>query len=376
MSIKEKIQRNLLLLPGWRTKRKIVVIESDDWGAVRTPDKSILLALKKSNPLIEKDLMTQLDSIESNDDLSALFEVLQSVKDKNNHPAVITANTIVANPDFDRIAETGFNYYHFEKFTNTLNSYSGRDKVMQLIHEGIAKNIYQPQFHGREHLNVRQWMNALQSENILLLEAFQYKTYSIPINSKISKRNNLMSAFDYEDMSEKLELNKIVSEGMMIFEEIFGFLSDSFIATTYVWDSSLEQELFQQGIKFIQGIPFQHIPSPGDNWYKKKFHYTGQKNKLGQTYIVRNASFEPYMAKDSDEVGECMQRIGMAFSWGKPAIISSHRVNYIGSLDEKNRSVNLLLLKQLLNKIVKRWPDVEFMSSDKLGNLISNNIES
>ena len=29
--------RNLSNLPGWRTSRKIVVIESDDWGTIRMP---------------------------------------------------------------------------------------------------------------------------------------------------------------------------------------------------------------------------------------------------------------------------------------------------------------------------------------------------
>ena len=44
----------------------------------------------------------------------------------------------------------------------------------------------------------------------------------------------------------------------------------------------------------------------------------------------------------------------------------------MGSLDEKNRTQNLKLLKTLLHKIVKKWPDVEFMSSDELAGLINN----
>ena len=371
MTLKERIQRNLMLLPGWRTDRKIVVIESDDWGSIRTPNKEALASLKKINPLIEDDLMTQLDSIESNTDLLALFEVLHSVKDKNNHPAIITANTIVANPDFDRIAASGFKLYFYEKFTNTLDLYPGRDNVKGLINEGMAENIYKPQFHGREHVNVKQWLSALQNGNKEILEAFRLKTFGMPLQNKLSKRNNLMSAFDYEDESGKSELNKIVIEGTNLFNEIFGFFSASFIATTYVWDTSLELTLKKQGIKFMQGIPYQYIPKPGADWYKRKFHFTGQKNNLGQIYLIRNAPFEPYMNKDNNDlVEECLQRIAMTFRWGKPAIIGSHRVNFIGSLNENNRTRNLKLLKQLLFQVVKRWPDVEFMSSDKLGELI------
>ena len=59
-----------------------------------------------------------------------------------------------------------------------------------------------------------------------------------------------------------------------------------------------------------------------------------------------------------------------AFACGTPAIITSHRVNFIGSLDLKNRTENLQKFSELLSEILKRWPDVEFMTSDALGNLI------
>ena len=34
MPLKTKLMRNLSNLPGWRTKKKIVVLESDDWGSM------------------------------------------------------------------------------------------------------------------------------------------------------------------------------------------------------------------------------------------------------------------------------------------------------------------------------------------------------
>jgi hypothetical protein len=50
-------------------------------------------------------------------DLKALFEVLHSVNDKNGNPAIITANTIVANPGFDKISDSDYQEYHYEPFT-------------------------------------------------------------------------------------------------------------------------------------------------------------------------------------------------------------------------------------------------------------------
>ena len=60
----------------------------------------------------------------------------------------------------------------------------------------------------------------------------------------------------------------------------------------------------------------------------------------------------------------------------RPAIISSHRVNYVGFLDERNRDKNLKLLKTLLDKILNKWPDVEFLSSDEMGLIINEHILS
>ena len=70
-----------------------------------------------------------------------------------------------------------------------------------------------------------------------------------------------------------------------------------------------------------------------------------------------------------------MSEISSAFLWKHPAVICSHRVNFIGGLNEKNRDQNLLFLKKLLSEIVKLWPDVEFMSSNQLGNLIQSDIK-
>ena len=43
----------------------------------------------------------------------------------------------------------------------------------------------------------------------------------------------------------------------------------------------------------------------------------------------------------------------------------------MGDLDPTNRTKNLKLLDDLLKSITKRWPDVEFLTSDQLGDLIA-----
>jgi hypothetical protein len=87
---------------------------------------------------------------------------------------------------------------------------------------------------------------------------------------------------------------------------------------------------------------------------------------LGQRYLIRNAFFEPSLDPQFDWVSDCLKRIKIAFHCKKPAIIGSHRLNYIGFIEESNRTKNLAQLKILLKEIVKRWPKVEFIASDEL----------
>ncbi len=92
----------------------------------------------------------------------------------------------------------------------------------------------------------------------------------------------------------------------------------------------------------------------------------GEKKSNGQFFTIRNANFEPSLNPNTNWIETVLQDVYWAFFWGKPAIINSHRLNFIGSLEEKNRTQNLKLLKKILHKIVERWPDVRFVSSDQL----------
>ncbi|MBK8852991.1 MAG: hypothetical protein IPN10_02550 [Saprospiraceae bacterium] len=128
--------------------------------------------------------------------------------------------------------------------------------------------------------------------------------------------------------------------------------------------------LSENGIESIQGLSYQYIPNPGGN-YKRKYHYTGQINKWGQRYLVRNVFFEPSLLPQIDWVNKCLQEIEIAFRMKKAAIIGSHRVNFIGSIVPENSSVNLRLFENLLIQILKKWPDVQFITSGELTDILN-----
>ena len=171
----------------------------------------------------------------------------------------------------------------------------------------------------------------------------------------------------YDSNNLKLMQESIIS-GLKLFEDIFDFKSESFIANNFVWSRELEKTLADMGVRLIQGMKYQKLPRLNDKPSKLVRHYTGKINKHNQIYSVRNCSFEPSI--DGLGYEKTIKEIGNAFFWKQPAIISSHRVNFIGVLDERNQQKNLIEFKNLLETIMRKWPDVEFMHTMSLEKII------
>ncbi|MDN3658895.1 hypothetical protein QWZ08_24845 [Ferruginibacter paludis] len=370
MNLKQQISRNLSNIPGWRTNRKVIVIESDDWGSIRMPSLEVL------NRLLNQglDLLTgdsarynQNDALETSEDMAALFEVLTNFKDfKSNHP-VITPVCVVANPDFEKIKADKFNRYYWEPFTQTLKR-NNQPGVINLYNEGIANGFFLPQFHGREHLNVAEWMRALQQNDKEARIAFNDGVWGF--NNKHPNGVMFQAAFDLPYLSDLGLQHEIIESGLTMFEELFGYKATYFVPPNGPFNNSLEETAAANGIKYMFASKIQ-TEVLGEGKTKTVFHWLAQKNKWGQLYMVRNAFFEPNQ-KGSAAVNNCLQEIDIAFKWGKPAVISTHRANFIGSLHIDNRTQSLRLFKELLANILKRWPEAEFMSSDQLGSLIDH----
>lgn len=366
----KNIGRNYMNMRGFRTPRKLVIFESDDWGSIRMPSIEVYHTLLREGTNPDSDPYMRYDALESNEDLEKLFDVLTSVKDRNGRHAVFTANAVMANPDFPRIRDTDFREYHYEPFTTTLNHYPGRERVYSLWKKGMELGVFLPQFHGREHLNVAQWMQDLQGGNELLMKAFDQNMISIS-SVRGRMRYSYMEGMDSFSENEQQSKKQILETGHQLFVEHTGYGSKTFIANCYIWDRTTEDVLRGLGVETMQGIFYQSRPAL--EGHKPVKHYMGEIGASGMSYTIRNVFFEPALIPETDWVGESISRIHTAFKWKKPAIIGSHRLNYIGSIDPVNRDRNLASLSTLLRRILERWPDVEFMSSADLSTLLRDN---
>ncbi|SHE34189.1 hypothetical protein SAMN05443144_10191 [Fodinibius roseus] len=371
--LKSIAKNHLVNVPGWRTNRKIVVFESDDWGTIRMSSGDSLSKLSESGIKVQNCHYVQNDALASEEDLEGLFNLLSTYKGVAGSRPTITANVIMTNPDFDKIRASGYTKYHNELFTETLDKYPEHKGSFRLWKEGISEGLFHPQFHGREHVQVMRWMSALRDPDSETRKAFDVGVFGLSTTVTAEKRKSYMASYDWDDTQSRDFILKSIANGLSLFTSLFGFQSLSSIAPNYTWHNEVEKVLNDRGTRYIQGGRVQKSPQMGREKFNKKRHFTGQKNDLGQIYLVRNCKFEPSSNHNIDWVDRCMSNIKTAFLWKKPAIIEMHRVNTIGFINPQNRSRNLKKLDQLLKRITKTWPDVEFMTSDQLGKAIENN---
>lgn len=364
----KKLLNRYLMFKSFSTNRKVLLIESDDWGSIRTKGVFEREKLKRINPKCARNPYIEYDSIASQDDLESLFNVLLNFKDAKGNHAKLTANTCVANPEFNLIKESNFKDFVFEPFWETLNKYSRDKNLFSTWKEGIDSGVFCPQLHGREHLHSEMWLSELRSNNSELLKAFELDAWGIPYSANIfQRRANLQAALDiYNLEGEENTQIKWLNDSVKLFNEAFGYSSKTFIPPAYTWHSRILKELHRLNIEAVQGIKLQYEPSFNQRKkYKRILRYTGEQQE-GISFIIRNVFFEPSLEPDKDVVDSALMGINHAFKNNKVAIIGSHRLNFIGALTESNRDKNLKKLEGLLNEVTKRWPDVEFMSSDQL----------
>lgn len=359
-------------LQGWRSNTKYVVIESDDWGSVRMPSKEIYEKCLRAGYPVDKISYERYDSILSQDDLELLFELLGDFRDINGNHPVFTANCVVANPDFERIKSGNGQSYYYEPITETFKKYPCHSKNFKIWLEGLGKGVFFPQYHAREHLNVSKFMKALKNgDEDAHWALLNHMPGSIPKGPEV-RGNHYVEATRYESTADKFEKLSIYLEGLDLFEKLFGYKSKSIIPPNYTWSHDFNQPVYEKGVRYFQGNRNMREPMPGAK-DKYHHHYLGKTNSLGQIYMVRNVIFEPSMlgTKNIDPVGKCLNDMSIAFKMYKPAIIGTHRLNYVGFIDVKNRDRNLQLLKEMIRTAMKTWPEIQFITSCKLGEVIS-----
>lgn len=361
---------------GLRLNQKIVVFESDDWGAIRTPSMVVFEKMRHSSNGIKVNNFDRFDCLESESDLCALWEVIRSFRDSFGRHPIFTCNMVLQNPNFDAIRKSKFEEYLSETFFESYQRVWGQDLRSNwalLQQDGVIK----PQFHAREHLNVDLWLEDLRVGNKATLEAFEMDCFGQMQQTSSTHHFHYLAAYHSRNPQDLAKKKIILKDGFGLFKKTFGFDSLTFIPCNYIWTDELTDCLPNLGVEGFQGsrvMRLADITANGKLLQKRRVMSYDTRSDLINT--VRNVHFEPFDLNDGSSTTKALNQIASAFRWCKPAVISSHRINYVGGLDIHNRDNNLLQLKTLISSILKRWPDVRFMSSDELLLEISLNLQN
>lgn len=368
ISTTRKLLLRLKNMPGWHNRRKIVVFSIDDYGNILLDSLAAREGLRKAGVNVDASRFSQFDALETNEDLEQLFDVLRSVRDYNGRHAIWTAFTMSANLDFEKIEASNYNIFIYEPLPETFRKRPGYEKAWTLWQQGMKEGLLVPEFHGREHLNVRFFESNMRRRDPEVMACLQHRSYGA-ISYKSDSQVGYSEAFSFDRLDEIQDHKTIVLDGLKLFEQIFGRPSLHFNAPGAREHSLLEPTLLQAGVQYIDTdiIKREH---QGNGIYKRKIRPFGSKNALGQTYLFRNCVFEPLLTDSAVE--DCLTEIEIAFSMGKPANISSHRVNFGGHIDSSVRAKGLGMLRKLLSSMLRHWPDIEFMSSVELGEYMNS----
>lgn len=344
-------------------KRNHIVFESDDWGSLRLENTNTLNKLQEANiptHTCGAGFFNEFDTLESSEDIKLLSEVLCQHSNNQSTPK-FTFLQLTSNPDFDKIRESNFTIYSNHSIEVDYENY-GDSNYLNNLKDLVNKNLISLEFHGREHLNVPVWMRYLKQQDEQTLSAFDLKYWGYDNSNKYSVFYN--SAYDVEFQEDIPRYIDILVDGIQKFKELFGIQPIYFVPPTGGMNSAYLKPLAENGIKLVHSARI-HIDSLGEGKKKKLFRIPGSKNKFGQRFIKRNCFFEP-ADNSRDWVASCLSEIEHAFNYDQPAVISTHRVNFVGRISKDNRQNGLDKLSELLIEINKRWPEVNFVNTKDL----------
>ena len=366
--------RELKHLPGWRCDRRYVAFAVDDYGTVRLANAKAREYLRQAIPSFGGQ-MNNFDSLECREDLEALFDVLSRHSDAQGRHPIFTAYCLTANPDFEHLRQN--REYHYETVLQTFERAATKspayERAWAVWQQGMRAGLIRPQFHGREHFNVPliNWKLANDTPDMAANLAVQSMAGLTP--SPEFPGIEFSQAFSFRDSSELMQQRAIIAEGLRLFEQIFGFASSTFTPPSLKLHVSHDQFVRDLGVKSIDKPLYGQ--QPGDNGKTRRninFLAPPRDGRVGK--MVRTLSFEPCSGSKSDPIGHAFREIESAFRWKKPVIISSHRVNYAGHIDPANRRRGLAALEELIEKMVRRWPDIQFVTVDELVSLMEESV--
>lgn len=322
------------LAARWREpvlRHPALVIESDDWGA---------------GPLRQAEALRRLSAL------------LQRVRDRTDRPAVMTLGIVLEVPDGARIAAAGCSEYHALSFADPRFA-----DVRAAMIEGIHAGVFAPQLHGQCHYwppavlaaarkdaSVRDW---LTSPEPVATEDLPSHLQSRWADASVLPSRALAAA----------EIRQAVVRETADYEVIFGHAPAVAVATTFVWNDTVEAAWAEAGIEVVV-TPGQRATcraSGGEPGCVDRAMLTGERSPAGQIYLVRDVYFEPALGHAARRLVEGLRRHARQ---GRACLVETHRFNFLLP------DASLEALETALRDALAAVPELRLVSSLELAQAI------
>jgi hypothetical protein len=330
------------------SRLKAVVLESDDWGLCAwAPDEPAWRALEDTPVFLGRAGRKYAGStLEDAGDVRALAELLLALRGGDGFPPVLQANTVVANPDYARLGDRRFEVdtLPLVHLPDTPSRWS-RPGMWDQVARARESGVWWPELHGLHHLPEASWLAALRRGDPDARRAFDQES---PVCAAVDASGEYDSREPREVRRRNLEC---AVEG---FRALMGRAPRSFCPPDYRWDGSLEEDAERLGVTTLQGLAEQ-AGNPFPPLRRLLVSRRWPHARGARFYMPPRIAFEP-----GDEGGrhspvgvEAVARAARA-QWrhGRPAVVSSHRVNYV-HLDRARAQAGRTALRDLLGQLAR-----------------------
>ena len=324
---------------------RAVVLESDDWGLCAwSADDAAWRALADTPAFRSAPGRAYgRSTLESAADVQALCETLLEFRGADGAPPVWQANTIVAAPDFGRLAREGWSHADLPLLEPPrLPSRWARPGLWEQVDAAIGAGVWWPELHGLTHVPEQAWLGALARGDADARLAFDQQCLVCEA---------VEASGEYDRTEPRAARARRLERAAAIFARRFGRPPVSFCPPDYRWDDALEADVARLGLRVLQGVT-----GHGGRWPRltRRLHlWRWPELRDGRLFLPPRIAFEPRGdAASGARLGPARAHAAARAAWrrGQPAIVSTHRLNY-AHLDAAWSEAGRAALRELLRRL-------------------------
>ena len=306
----------------WRALRA-VALESDDWGLqgfIPAADSWEGLDRAGIAPGSFPEVYWS-STLEDSTMVADLCLVMSRVQGRDGLPAVFQPNYVMSGLGW--LGNGGDGAWHRFDLPDLDPRYH-RPGLWRAVGEGIHSGVWYPEFHATWHYDpALRKAAALQPG-----DAAKATGRGIMLFPGSERARELGLWRESADLTGELD------HSLEVFQRIFGRLPGSVIAPDYTWSARHEDLWESRGLRVIQAKREQRNPEWGGSLIGRLAKAWGRSlervDHPDRTYLERNCRFEPVQTEDpAAVVSACLEETRQAWRRSEPAIVETHRINFV-----------------------------------------------